>query len=110
LADRVIQCTVYPLITQTRQIKLWPIPMDLGTGSWHSAYSSGTVAVGHARLAWVQIEWTGKAFITKRAKADYSPAPWFEGVTFADMLRLGLEYRTLDTVNHTVVRQLQGIE
>jgi hypothetical protein len=91
----------------TRQLGIWPVPMDTegaGASWWESARS----AYECAKTQYTQLAPGGERYIVSVAEGEIPPVEW-PNRALSELLKIGLKDRVINNDDHPVMLRLRGI-
>jgi hypothetical protein len=96
-------------ITRQEAVLLWPLPIPGDDGRINTWHASARAAVERARQVWVRLQ-------ANMAIGDYDlfealgalPDPQWPDLSMAELVRIGVKGRVIDSLDHPVLQKLRG--
>lgn len=111
LGDHLRKVRLFTCIDKRGNPFLWPakLPTVDGSRSAQSRYTSALLAAEEAKTVWVKIIGNRSigAYNIHRARGDLGDPQWPE-LSFEDLIKLAFRDRLIDSMEHAVIRDLNG--
>lgn len=111
LVEHLRKVRLFTCIDKRSNVFLWPakLPTVDGSAAARSWYLSGLRAAEEAKKLWVKI--TGNksigAYDVHVALGDLGDPQWYEH-TFAELIELAFHDKVIDSMDHAVIREING--
>jgi hypothetical protein len=110
VADEAKPTMLYTAIDDSGNVFLYPVGLPGADGSTNAWWQSGHAAAATAQKEWVRIVAVKSAghYVTKAAKVDKGEPKWPEK-SFEELLNMAFaDGRLIDSMDHPVMRKLNG--
>jgi hypothetical protein len=111
LADHLRKVRLFTAIDKRGNVFLWPakLPTADGSGSARSWYQSALHAAEQAKELWVKIQGNKAigAYDVVVAKGDLGDPSWPDH-SLQELIKIGFRDRFIDSLDHPVVREING--
>ena len=112
LKDHLRKVRLFTCIDKRTNIFLWPakLPTADGSASARSWYQSGLRAAEEAKKAWVKISGNKGvgAYDISLARGDLGDPQWPDH-TFKELVELSFHDKLIDSMEHAVVKEIDGV-
>ncbi|MFH0975862.1 MAG: hypothetical protein V1874_08785 [Spirochaetota bacterium] len=106
LSDEAIQVKLFTSITLQGELFIWPVPYP-SDNQWHK---SALEAAQFAINKWIRVRSNqSQNRYQIYEPVDNFPEPEWPDITFNEILRIAFKNRTIESVDHPVVKNLRGI-
>jgi hypothetical protein len=110
LAKEAVKKKLY--LAQNRQgvVFFWPTRLMNPDGKDNDWWKSGREAAEMAMTKWVRVKANMSlgSYEILEAQADYGEPEWPEGLSFWDLIQIAFRDHLIDSLDHIVVKRLQG--
>ncbi|MBX3233128.1 MAG: hypothetical protein KIT84_20260 [Labilithrix sp.] len=98
---------LYPAVSKGGAVFLWPNRLTDRIDSWKETSDR---AIEIAKGTWVRMssDMSAKEYVTTVAVNDLGKPPWPGDMTYDSLWDLAAKHRTIDSVDHVVLRRLAG--
>ena len=110
LAHEAVAKVLFTAITRQGLVFLWPVRLPGPDGKLDDWNRSALQAVERAREDWVRVVANKQAggYELMRATGSLPEAEWPQDLTFADVLGIAFKGRVIKSLDHPVLKKLQG--
>lgn len=109
LGDEIKPALVVVAMTRQSVLLLWPVKLPNDTSLNDGWQKSAQEAASHAKSHWTRMasDMALGAYRIYKAEADLQDPEWPDK-TFSELLEIGFRDRTIDSVEHPVIKRLRG--
>ena len=110
LAGEITVVSLLTAITRQKAVFLWPVNLAGVDGRMNPWHEAALAAALRAETRWIRLaaNMAASCYDVYEAAAELSEPEWPEDTTFRDLLKLAFQARTIESLDHPVLRALRG--